>query len=111
MIKAGDTITTASRNGSRTWHRKGLWGPLWCIGTYVAKPRQSDGVLTWRLDSREGSYSVKTTAEREAEAHAQIEGSSFLTDIRLGLRCNPTPPPPPEPVEQDIHDWAYGEAA
>ena len=122
MIKAGARSVTASRNGTKMWSaRRGshnLSGALWCIGTYVAKSRQLDGVLTWRLESREGSYSVKATAEREAGDYATAAGLPFECDIKHGVRVNPAPPAAPEvvapvvlPPSEDIHDWCYGEAA
>lgn len=129
MYQEGDRIITAARNGTKMWRhrRNGVSGALWCIATYVAKARKADGVLTWRLDDREGSYSVLTTAEREAEEHAKAVGLPFELGITHGTECNPAPTPaafakvvndaldamlgkPEEPGGEDLHDWYYGAA-
>jgi len=111
-IREGDKVVTCARKGSKQWsvRRKGqtIRGPLWCVATYIAKRRQQDGLLTWRLHDRDGSYSVEATADKAAEEAAEAMGLPFEYFIRHGQEVYQPPPPPPA---NDLHEWCYGEVA
>lgn len=62
----------------------------WQAAIYIAKPRQEDGVQTWRRerDVGQSSHSIHS-ADRIAREYAATHGIPYVIGMRQGRLVNP----------------------
>jgi len=80
-------ITTARWGARLARDRGGFAHPIWCAATYVAVPRQDDGVWTWRRTAaavQAGSRSGSRPSDRYEAEVAAAAAAGGLPYARTG---------------------------
>ena len=88
----GERVVTVARDGANMAKVRAWSVPLWRTSVYVARRRQADGVLTWRLDCRCGraisGKEISGPMIAESKETALALGLDYAYGVRHGDVCD-----------------------